>query len=113
MRILEGKLLHCLEQMIFARMPEEACGLILDDGSVIELENLSDSPENSFRISREEIVSVLFELDRPVSLPDVTLWHSHPNGGVGPSRVDMQQKTLFPQHLVLAVSGETLVPTWY
>jgi len=44
---------------------------------------------------------------------DVTLWHSHPSGGVGPSRIDMQQKIPMANHLVLALVEGEVIPTWY
>lgn len=110
MLILEGKLYDDLLEIVLERAPHEAVGLIFPDGRVEELTNQSDTPETRFEVHKAEVVSKLDDLSMA---EDVILWHSHPNGGVGPSRIDMQQKTPFADHLVVALVEGTLVSSWY
>ena len=49
----------------------ERCGFILEDETVVEVENISEDPENSFEISAEMLVK--FEDTM------VAAWHTHPN----------------------------------
>jgi proteasome lid subunit RPN8/RPN11 len=46
-------------------------------------------------------------------LAELTLWHSHPNGGVGPSRIDMQQRLPHFEHLVVTLDSGRVLFTWY
>jgi|SRR6478609_521727 len=105
-----------LEQIILPEMPNEAAGLILPDGTVVQLPNEAENPTNRFTVSRLEIQKVLLSNHLPLSLATLeklTLWHSHPGGGVGPSRVDLAQRVEPLSHLVIAVTDGELTPTWY
>lgn len=113
LHLMEGKLKTELLKIAIERSPHEAVGLILEDGRVLELPNHSGSPEDSFTVHKEDIVMLLFELMEHIDLNKVTLWHSHPSGGVGPSRIDIRNKTLFTSHLVVSIIDGDLVPTWY
>lgn len=93
--------------------PREVVGLITGRGEVILLPNHSVNPENSFEIRKHDILSVIRMNELEADLVDLTLWHSHPNGGVGPSRIDMQQRLPFMQHLVVTLSDDDVVFTWY
>lgn len=99
-----------LQELITARLPNEAAGVILEDDQVIELRNLAPNPVNTFEISKQELREALAHVE---DLSQVTLWHSHPGGGIGPSRIDIQQKTAFHNHLVITVVVDELVYTWY
>lgn len=115
-RVLTPRLMTQLEAIIRPGLPNETTGLILPDDSVVELPNEAESPHNSFSISRLEIQKVLLSNQLALSLEtleQMTLWHSHPAGGVGPSRIDLAQRVNPMSHLVIAVTDEGLVPTWY
>lgn len=90
--------------------PHEAAGLILSNDLVVSLRNHAEHPEDTFSITREDIVAAIPD---GIDVSDAVLWHSHPSGGIGPSRIDMQQKTAFPYHLVLALVDGEIIPTWY
>lgn len=92
------------------RAPLEAVGLILPDGSVMELPNHAENPESNFKASREDMRECL---SPEVDLEEVALWHSHPQGGIGPSRMDMKSKTPFHHHLVVSFVNNDLVLSWY
>lgn len=90
------------------RAPSEACGLILPPPGerrnrpgrhpqVIELPNRSLTPRDSYEILGTDTA---IELDRWLDDPDVTqedvdsmvVWHTHPSGGIGPSKTDIRQR---------------------
>lgn len=110
MRILEGRLHTELLQLSLQRSPAEAVGLILSDDRVVELPNHAEEPGAAFVTSRADIIRAL---DDEADLDSVVLWHSHPGGGVGPSKVDMRNKTPFKSHLVVAIVGADIIPAWY
>jgi len=108
-RIIEGKLEEELLRIALLRSPHEAVGLILSNNEVIELPNHSSEANAQFEVHREDIVEALSGKD----LLDIVFWHSHPSGGIGPSRVDIQQRTPFPHHLVIAIDQGAIVSSWY
>lgn len=101
-----------LEAMARAKVPEEAVGLLTGDGRVILLPNRSSEPGNSFEVSRSDILAAI-RMHEIEDYSSLTLWHSHPNGGVGPSRIDMQQRLPFLNHLVVSLTESGVVFTWY
>lgn len=110
MQIIDGKTHQQLLQIVKAKFPREAVGLLLANGEVVELTNTSVT-DNQFQINRTELLELL--VTNEIDIYSATLWHSHPKGGVGPSRIDMQNKTVFPYHLVVSLANDDLVYTWY
>lgn len=88
----------------------EAVGILLQNDQIILLENSSSNPQGEFLVDKQAIIDALTGVE---DITDITLWHSHPEGGIGPSRIDMQQKTAFPNHLVITLVVDELVYTWY
>lgn len=105
---IQGPINRQLLQITKSRLPLEAGGLIVGD-RVIEITNHAVK-EDSFEFHREEIIEALKGVE---DIESVAIWHSHPKGGIGPSRIDMQQKTSFTYHLVVALVNDELIPTWY
>lgn len=71
---------------------------------VIELENISNEPHDTFLTDlavAEERVKL--RLERVPTPDDVWLWHTHPGGNVGPSRMDMQNRVEGVNYLVVAL----------
>ena len=58
-----------IKEHILVSYPKEACGLILQDGSVIPLENIADEPEKSFKINPRELSPYLGRIQY--------IYHSH------------------------------------
>lgn len=112
MLVVEGALAAALEREARLVAPREAVGLLTAQGEVINLRNLSSDPESNFAISKEDVLSAIrkHEIDDVAGL---TLWHSHPSGGVGPSRVDMQQRLPYFEHLVVTLHATNVEFTWY
>lgn len=94
------------------RLPNEACGLLLTTPHrgrwVVELPNRSLTPQDSFQFYGSDAKLELEGYDG-----GVIVWHTHPGGGVGPSRDDM--KTRHPEfwYLVVALTAEGPVPTFF
>lgn len=93
--------------------PNEVVGLLDANQKIFLLKNLSESPYNSFSVAKEAILHVVNRPDFVGPLDQVTLWHSHPSGQVGPSSEDMKHRTLFNNHLVVTLQGGKAVFTWY
>lgn len=94
--------------------PNEAVGIIYQN-RVFTLRNTSASPHDRAEIDIAELRSLLTDLEVPLDRinEDVIIWHSHPGGGVGPSRHDMVNRTPLKHHLVLSLVEGDLVATWY
>ena len=110
--ITEGPVERELRRKALVAAPYEVAGLITNTGVIIDLPNHAEEPTKNFEIRKGDILSAL-RMNEIEDLADLTLWHSHPNGGVGPSRIDMQQKVPFLNHLVVTIQGGDVVYTWY
>lgn len=92
---------------------EEQVGLIDPLGNILRLTNLHEEPRSNFEVSKSDISRALSSLPDGVEAMDCTLWHTHPGGGVGPSRSDLRNKTPFNYHLVVSVIEDDIKLTWY
>lgn len=87
----------------------EHCGIYTDAGEVIELRNVSEEPHNSYRLDEDEVVE-LFNHRDDLHLTNMGVWHTHPDGMIGPSREDLQMKIEKLNYLVVTIpTGETAV----
>lgn len=96
--------------------PREAVGLLLASGQVVALPNHAAEPSRSFRIVQQDIFDSLREAGiRPEAAEPntITLWHSHPSGGVGPSRTDLKNRVPHLHHLVVTLTEDEPVFSWY
>ncbi|MCA1806274.1 MAG: Mov34/MPN/PAD-1 family protein [Actinobacteria bacterium] len=101
------------------RAPVEACGVFLPtphNGScVVELPNRTLVP-NEFAIWSTDILEQLkpwLASATPDQMCAMVIWHVHPGGGIGPSRTDLQSKVKGAFHLVVALTDDGPVPTYY
>ena len=104
------------------RAPNESCGILLPPPGdifryrahhrqVIELPNRSHSPRDSYEIRGDDIIVELAEWLENVDQPtrdSLAIWHTHPNGTVGPSRGDLIHKLGDLSYLVVTINTETL-----
>jgi proteasome lid subunit RPN8/RPN11 len=111
-RVIEGRLAEALEAQARHAAPYEAVGLLTADDRIIELPNRSSDPLSNFEIYKVDILSAITREEIEGS-EGLTLWHSHPSGGVGPSGVDMRQKIPYFDHLVVTLTDTDAVFTWY
>lgn len=120
--VLEQHMVDEIAMIGKKRMPNEACGVILPypvkDRQVIELPNRSKTPHDEVRMRGEDLVlelEALFGEDTPLPenlATDITFWHTHPGGNVGPSAHDMSEKPQVGKHLVVSL-GEEVKATWF
>lgn len=77
----------------------ERVGFVLDDGTIVEVENESPSPEDSFLVPPESLVE--YE-DRVIAT-----WHTHPTGSSNLSVDDLEGFKSWPDwvHYVVGVDG--------
>lgn len=107
------------------RAPVEACGLILplpyprrdrEPDWILELPNRSLEP-SSFEIHPDDIRLALTpwaaHYRHHKDVDKVGVWHTHPGGNIGPSRVDMQNKRGIPMMVVALHEDGTHTATWY
>lgn len=69
------------------RSPEEACGIVFDDGSLQRISNESDDPEHSYQISQR---SLSLALAGRHEVP-VGIYHTHVHTTAEPSSADIRQ----------------------
>lgn len=100
--------------------PKETCGILLPTPWrgrwIVEVKNTSDHPKTSFCFTTEALRDALSEWFETVSRHDpheLVIWHTHPGGGVGPSRTDMQARVEGVGHLVVALTDRGPVPSFY
>jgi len=112
--LIEGRLKLSMLALVREAAPDEAVGIIYNE-MAYPLRNISDSPTDHFAMSLADLRELVHTLQIHFDLIDdnVFLWHSHPGGGVGPSRFDMTHKTPLKHHLVVALVDNDLVSTWY
>jgi proteasome lid subunit RPN8/RPN11 len=111
---LTPNILGAIHHLAMNAAPNEAVGIIAG-GLVSTLRNASLSPRDSFAVDLGELKQLILATGIPLENvnEEVVLWHSHPAGGVGPSRFDMQNRTPLKHHLVVSLVDDTVVPTWY
>ena len=112
--LIEGSLRRQLLEVTLSEAPREAVGIIWQD-QVHTLPNTSQYPENQFAVNLGDLRNLIDELKVPWEQlhGEVYFWHSHPSGGVGPSRFDATHKTPMRNHLVVSLVEGDIVPTWY
>lgn len=88
------------------RQPQEACGVILPRDRVFELPNVSEDPTGSYAIDTQDLLNLLGRTEGippDIERHQIIIWHTHPDGNVGPSSRDMQTKAEGFQYLVVAL----------
>ena len=121
--VLEKTTIEKMTEIAKLRLPNEACGVLIPppgwkNQQVFELPNRSKNPRDSFIISSDDVVMVLEEwaaecLD-PSVWNQITIWHTHPSGAVGPSKADIENKIEQCGNLVLSISVDGKPkPTWF
>ena len=89
--------------------PYEVCGLLIRhsevDWELIQLENRSMNPAESYIIDPETVKAL--SIDHDVWENHVWVWHTHPSGYIGPSPGDLKVQAPNVQYLVVSIpSGE-------
>lgn len=114
--VLSAKTLQVITIKGMNRRPSEAVGVIVKGDKVIELPNRSMTPHNSFILDVNDIAVELQNMRitmTPSDWESLVIWHTHPGGLIGPSRIDMQNRVERLLHLVVAMTESGPVPTFY
>ena len=96
------------------RSPQEACGLVLPPGKVVELRNVCPTPRKSYLVDNGELEQVLTKFiddTRAFDLhpSDFLVWHTHPRGTIGPSEGDLEARQEGFKYLVVSLpDGEAV-----
>lgn len=120
--VLEDSMVMEMARIGELRRPAEACGILLPyrvkNHQVIELPNRSKTPHNEVLMTGTDIMlelEVLFgDADQlPENFADeLTFWHTHPGGNLGPSSYDMEHKPRIGKSLVVTLSDPPKA-TWF
>lgn len=117
---LEDQALHSIIAIGRTRSPAEACGLLLIDDSspdqrVIELANRSMRPQTSYEFTGDDAYIALTNNGvEDWNYVEVSVWHTHPGGSIGPSTEDIMQKLEGVPHLVVALLDDgTTMHEWF
>lgn len=93
------KIYSTLHKLFDSEEPQEKCGLILRDGTVIPVKNMHVDPEAGFIIDPQELIRYEEQL--------WGTWHTHPKTGANLSQADyigyLQWPTL--HHFILGLDG--------
>ena len=107
-----------IEKLGKLRAPVEACGILLDRpwwrgremSFIKELPNRALEPA-SYRIDMADVMLALEGLD---DVEEIAVWHTHPSGLIGPSRLDMVRRPppdIFM--IVVALTEDGPIPAWF
>ena len=77
----------------------ERVGFILTSGEVIEVKNISETPETSFKVSLEDL--------QEFASKATSTWHTHPGGHKNLSMADFRTFSMWPalSHYIVGNDG--------
>lgn len=121
-QVLEQQMVDEIAKIGEDRRPNEACGILLPHKvkgkQVIELPNRSKTPHDEVVMLGEDILlelEALFGEDYPIPdnfAAELTYWHTHPGGNLGPSAHDLYHRINPGKNLVISL-GEQPKATWF
>lgn len=118
---LEKSVVDAIGDIGELRRPAEACGVLLPfpwkGRQVFEMPNRSKKQNDSFALLSDDVTMTLQDwiADHPDSAvwENITIWHTHPSGGVGPSKEDMDNRIEVCGNLVVALTEDGPKATWF
>lgn len=102
-----------------AALPNETGGLLFPEPLgktwIDVLDNIAPDPTKNMHFDKPSFITACH---RFVQTNDdwskLTIWHTHPGGGVGPSRADMRNRIRQMGNLIIAITPENEgIPTWF
>lgn len=118
--VLDGSQVAEIGRIGLERRPSEACGILLPypwkGRQVFELPNRAELHHDKFEMHSDDIVITL--QDWVDSTPEatwdmLTVWHTHPAGNIGPSKADLEERSEHCGNLVVALTEDGPIPTWF
>lgn len=122
MIVLEPEIVREIERIGKDRAPAEACGVLLPfkfrGQQVLEMPNRSSTPHDEFVMRSDDVKIALedfCEVHTSVEVwSRIAIWHTHPNGNLGPSRTDVHNKPEDTDCLVVSLyDDQPAKATWY
>jgi proteasome lid subunit RPN8/RPN11 len=119
---LSEKILAEIVDLGLLRYPMEACGVLLPPpthySQVIELPNRSKNGHDSYEIWPADVRVAIENWAKSVDEDQrnrIAIWHTHPQGNVGPSRGDLHNRIEGATYLVVALDITTGLgtPSWF
>lgn len=105
------------------RAPSEACGVIIPTPrirevatQVIEVPNRSMNHTTSYCLDGLDVQMELKDWKETATEEDqdrLAIWHTHPEGHIGPSVADLQTRLDGVPYLVVALTASGPVPAWF
>lgn len=108
-----------IERIGKSRLPNEACGLLLDmpwHNARGQVSYVKELPNRSLTADRYQVNAddIRYVLEGLEEVEDVAVWHTHPSGFLGPSEGDLEHR---PDPniwmLVVALTDDGPVATWF
>lgn len=107
--------------------PSEACGVLLptplneawgEIGKVVQLPNRSLQHHDHYALDPDDVAVAIGDWAHSVTFEQrdsVAVWHTHPQGNIGPSKTDLDKKHPDIAYLVVALDMEhgTGTPCWF
>lgn len=96
-----------LETLLQPGDTEERCGLVLKDGSIVEIENIAEDKTNSYKMNPEGVLPFLDHL--------AGTWHTHPDGDPNLSGEDYSGFLAWPdlEHSIIGLRDRKAVVQSY
>lgn len=120
---LDDQTLEAIARIAQDRAPSEACGIIVGEhdglpARVVEMPNRHLEHHHNFLFTSDDILTVLKQYPDPQQRArELVVWHSHtaphPIVGVGPSKNDLDNKIGDVHYLVVTLTLEGPLATWY
>lgn len=124
--VLTDVALEELKRATIRCWPQETGGLLFPrpiNGSWIYVcKNDSPTPDVSMHMDHSDLINAALSWgeamggsDQPIDWGALTIWHSHPGGGVGPSSHDMHNRVAQCHNLVITLDPDDghVLPTWF
>lgn len=119
--VLEQSMIAEIGRIGEQRKPAEACGVILPTPyrgrTVWEMPNRSHTSHDSFEMRSDDILLQLegwIQENRDLAnWENLVFWHTHPSGGVGPSKTDIENRIPQCGNLVVSLTDNGPVPAWF
>jgi proteasome lid subunit RPN8/RPN11 len=98
-----------LETLLQPNDREERCGLVLSDGTTVEIPNIANNPVTSYEMDPEKALPYL------TAGSVVGTWHTHPASSPDLSGEDYRGFSGWPKlkhHIIGVVDGQTVVKSY-
>jgi proteasome lid subunit RPN8/RPN11 len=86
-------------QDFYEGLETERCGFVLTDGSIVEVSNVSETPEEAFAVFSDDILPIEDEI--------IASWHTHPKHTSNLSDADFDAFSNWPswRHIIIGSDG--------